>query len=71
MVRQLPNNVNVAFFFGHNPGFYYFVNNLLKSFRDEMPTASTVGIDFSVDSWKNVEARSGEKAFQLVPKMFK
>ena len=71
LVQQIPDSVNTAFFFGHNPGFYYFVNKLLKSFRDDMPTTSTVGIDFNVDSWKNVEASTGEKAFQLIPKMFK
>lgn len=71
LVKDLPDDVETAFFFGHNPGFYYFVNNLLKDFKDEMPTTSTVGIDFEVHSWKDVEARSGEKAFQLIPKMFK
>jgi phosphohistidine phosphatase len=68
MIKELPDNVQTAFFFGHNPGFHYFVNNLLEYFRDEMPTCSTVAIDFNVDSWKKVAARTGKKAFQLVPK---
>ena len=71
LVREIPDTIQTAFVFGHNPGFYYFVNNLLEEFRDEMPTTSTVGIDFDVDSWKKVEARTGKKAFQLIPKMFK
>jgi phosphohistidine phosphatase len=68
MIKELPDNVQTAFFFGHNPGFHYFVNNLLEYFRDEMPTCSTVAIDFNVDSWKKVAARTGKKAFRLVPK---
>jgi phosphohistidine phosphatase len=68
MIKELPDNVQTAFFFGHNPGFHYFVNNLLEYFRDEMPTCSTVAIDFNVDSWKKVAARTGKKAFHLVPK---
>ena len=71
MIRELPENIKTAFIFGHNPGFYYFVNNLLENFRDDMPTCSTVVIDFNVDSWKNVAARTGKKAFRLVPGMFK
>lgn len=71
MIRSLPENVNTVFFFGHNPGFYYFTNNLLKNFRGDMPTCSTVGIDFETTNWQDVENRSGDMAFQLVPRMFK
>src|SRR5690606_9515651 len=71
VIKKLPESTKTAFFFGHNPGFHYFVNNLLEKFYDDMPTCSTIAIDFNVDSWKKVEARSGKKAFQLVPRMFK
>ena len=71
MIKRLPENTQTAFFFGHNPAFHYFTNNLLERFYDDMPTCSTVAIDFNVDSWKKVEARSGKKAFQLIPAMFK
>jgi len=71
LIKELPDDFQTAFFFGHNPAFQYFVNNLLERFHDDMPTCSTVAIDFNVDSWKKVEARSGKKAFQLIPAMFK
>ena len=71
LIQELPKETETAFFFGHNPGFYYFVNNLLDNFKDDMPTCSTVAIDFNVDSWQQVQARTGKKAFQLIPKMFK
>ena len=71
LIQELPAECKVVFFFGHNPGFFYFVNNLLENFNGEMPTCSTVGIDFNVNSWENVEARSGKKAFHLTPKMLK
>ena len=71
LIKNLPNKSETAFFFGHNPGFYYFASNLLESFYGDMPTTSTVGIDFEVDSWNEVEARNGKLAFHLVPKMFK
>jgi phosphohistidine phosphatase len=71
LIQKLPDSAHTVFFFGHNPSFHYFVNNLLDYFHDDMPTCSTVAIDFNVDSWKKVEARSGKKAFQLIPGMFK
>lgn len=71
LIHNLPEEKESAFFFGHNPGFYYFVNNLLEQFYDDMPTCSTVGIDFDVKLWTEIEARKGKKAFQLIPKMFK
>lgn len=71
MIQGLPENAKTVFFFGHNPGFLYFTSNLLEHFGGDMPTCSTVGIDFEVDSWKSVEAGTGKKAFQLVPGMFK
>ena len=30
LIQELPEEAETVFFFGHNPGFYYFVNNLLK-----------------------------------------
>lgn len=71
IIHELPENIRTVFFFGHNPGFYYFTANLLKEFRSDMPTTSTVGIDFEVKSWQDVEARTGKTAFHLYPKLFK
>jgi len=71
LIQELPNDTESAFFFGHNPGFYYYVSNLLQEFRGDMPTSSTVVIDFDVDNWKAVEARTGKLKIQLVPRMFK
>jgi len=71
MIQKLPEEVSTAFFFGHNPGFYYYVANLLSAFNGDMPTSSAVGIDFEGDSWKTVEARSGKMAFHLMPRLLK
>lgn len=71
VIQELPVDSDTAFFFGHNPGFYYFVCNLAEEFYGDMPTTSTVGIDFDVNTWQEVQARSGKLAFQLVPRMFK
>jgi phosphohistidine phosphatase len=71
LIHGLPPETDTVFFFGHNPGFYYFVANLLQIFHGDMPTTSTVGIDFDVDNWDGVKARSGKLAFHLFPRMYK
>jgi len=69
LVRQLPATVQTVFVFGHNPTVYYLAYNLVKYFNSDMPTCSTVAIDFPVDKWLEVSARGGQLAFQFTPKM--
>lgn len=71
LIQSLDDNLQTVFFFGHNPDFHIFTGNLLKNYHDDMPTCATVGIDFPVETWKLVEARTGDNAFRLKPKMFK
>ena len=71
LVYESHESADTVFFFGHNPDFHFFVVKLLHDFGIEMPTCSTVGIDFDVEQWKDVEVRKGKKAFHLTPQMFK
>lgn len=71
LIRSIPEEVQTVFFFGHNPGFHYYVNNLSERFSNHMPTCSTVGIDFKEETWKDVGTRAGKHAFHLYPKMLK
>ena len=71
LIQNFAEEKYTVFFFGHNPGFYYFANNLLKSDFDYLPTSGTVVIDFDVDSWKKVETRTGKLNMFLSPKMLK
>ena len=68
LLQQLTEDVQTVFIFGHNPTVYYLVYNLLKLFTADMPTCSTVALDFEVQRWKDVSARGGKLAFQFVPK---
>jgi phosphohistidine phosphatase len=68
MLQALPETVETVFVFGHNPTVYYLAFNLVKYFNSDMPTCSTVVIDFQVEKWTEVSARDGQLAFQLTPK---
>jgi len=71
MLRELEDEKNTVFVFGHNPSVYYYMNYLLRDFTDDVPTCSTVGIDFDVDSWENIKERSGIMGLRLIPDMFR
>jgi phosphohistidine phosphatase len=68
LLQQLPEDVQTVFVFGHNPTVYYLVYNLLKHFTGDMPTCSTVVLNFDVQSWKDISARGANLAFQVTPK---
>lgn len=68
MLQNLPDSMNTVFVFGHNPTVYYLVYNLVKYFNSDMPTCSTVVLDFEVETWKEVAARGARLEIQLTPK---
>ncbi len=67
-IKELPEECHTVFIFGHNPGFQHYAVNLMLHFYEEFPTCATVGIDFQVDSWEKIVAKSGKKSFFLIPK---
>lgn len=68
LLNRIPEHVQTVFVFGHNPTVYSLVNNLVKLFNSDMPTCSTVGVDFNVENWKDISARGGDLAFHLAPR---
>ena len=71
MLQELEVEKNTVFVFGHNPSVYYYMNWLMRDFTDDVPTCSTVAIDFDVESWDNIKERSGELGLRLIPDMLR
>ena len=71
LIHELHQSAEAVFIFGHNPDFQYLVDNLLRDLGSNMPTCSTIGIDFDVARWEEVETRKGEKVFHFIPRMFR
>jgi phosphohistidine phosphatase len=70
MISRLDNQANAVMLVGHNPGF----EELLKTLTGEehgMPTAALAGIEFEVDEWNQVKARTGKLTLLLTPKELK
>ena len=68
VIQSLNEKVNSVMIFGHNPGFTDFANMLCGINIYNIPTAGIVAIDFSVDSWSEVDYNMGELVFFDYPK---
>ncbi len=71
IIKTLPEDAKTVLFFGHNPDFEYFAQNLLTRYSQEMPTCATLVIDFDIEKWEKVSPRTGILAFRIVPKKLK
>jgi len=71
MLQELEDEKETVIVFGHNPTVYYYMHFLLKDFADDVPTCSTVGIDFEVDSWSKLRDHQGKMAFRFIPDMYR
>lgn len=71
MLQELEDEKDTVIVFGHNPTVYYYMNYLMCDFNDDVPTCSTVGIDYDVESWSKLREGQGKMAFRLIPDMFK
>lgn len=66
----IPDEINTAAIFAHNPGITEFVNQLTSTEIDEMPTCAIFAITLQTDSWKNWATAKKEYWFAEWPKKF-
>lgn len=71
ILHNIPDEMNVVYIFGHNPTVYYLIKGLLPKFCDNMPTCSSVAIEFKTDRWESIKSGSGDLGFHLAPVMLK
>ncbi|MBN1927911.1 MAG: histidine phosphatase family protein [Prolixibacteraceae bacterium] len=71
LVQQTADTTTNLFTFGHNPFMYYMAKHMCGNFNGDMPTCSTVVIDFNIESWKDAKPGKGNFFLHLYPKLFK
>ncbi len=64
MIKALPDEFNSTMVVGHNPTLTHLVNHFITNGIYEMPTSGLVGIEFSVDSWKNISQQAVKSVFK-------
>lgn len=57
--------------FGHNPDIASWASKLLDEGYLNVPTGTAIGIEFDVENWSDIDARSGKLAHYTTPKMLK
>ena len=60
VVREVDDKYHSIMLFGHNPSLNDFACLLLKDFQDHLPKAGVVGIDFKINSWKEISKAGGK-----------
>ena len=71
IIQKTSTEYNSIMLFGHNPEFTWLANELAGTDIDNIPTAGVVCIDFEVDRWAEVTAKSGKLIFFDYPKKYK
>ena len=73
VVQNIKDKHDVVLLFGHNPGLTDFVNAIaeVEVNIDNVPTCGVVAFSLQVDSWKNVNWKSGKFLFFDYPKALK
>ncbi len=71
LVQSTDIHIDNLFVIGHNPFMHYVAQNMSVDYDGHMPTSSTVVLDFEVEDWADVEARTGLLFLHLYPKIYK
>lgn len=67
-INLLEDTIECCFLFSHNPGISEFVYFLAGEGRIDMPTCAVCGIEFDVDSWRQIKYASGKVILYEYPK---
>ena len=67
LLHELDDRHTTVMVVGHNPTVYFYLELLLPNFSLNVPTCSTVVIEFDIDNWSELKERSGKMAHRWIP----
>jgi len=70
IIKQLPNNLQTIFVFGHNPSFTSLANLFTTDYIDNVPTCGIVQVAATISEWKNFGEDTGKLAAFHYPKQY-
>jgi phosphohistidine phosphatase len=72
VIREIKDKHDLIFVFGHNPGLTDFTNTIVQQdtyqFIDNIPTCGVVAFTFDVDSWSEINWKTGKMILYDFPK---
>ena len=67
MLQELDDLHTTVMVVGHNPTVYYFIDYLLPGFSLDVPTCSTIVLEFDIDEWAKLKGHSGKMTHRWIP----
>lgn len=68
LLYKFPDKYETIMVFGHNPTLEILGYRFTNEFNTHIPTTGVLGIDFDVNSWKEIEAGKGKLRYFYHPK---
>jgi phosphohistidine phosphatase len=69
IIKDLPDEANTVFLFGHNPTFTYFANLFSEEIIGNVPTCGVCQIESRTRKWSKLEASNSELVEFYYPQM--
>ncbi|WP_292655257.1 histidine phosphatase family protein [Nitratifractor sp.] len=70
IITAQESEVEKLFVVGHSPQLHEVANSLMNEHLSRFPTMGIVAIDFEIDSWAELNEKSGQMDFFIYPKQF-
>lgn len=67
LLQELDESHTTVMVVGHNPTVYNFLDALIPNFSLDVPTCSTVVIEFEIESWPELKDYSGKMTHRWIP----
>ena len=71
MLQARTSKNDKVWVFGHNPDIASWASRLLDDNYLHVPPGTAIGIEFDVENWSDIDARSGKLILYTTPKMLK
>ena len=66
-MQELEDHHTTVMVVGHNPTLYYFIDFLLTEFSLDVPTCSTIVMEFDIEKWSDLKDHSGKMSHRWIP----
>jgi phosphohistidine phosphatase len=67
MLHEIDDSHTTVMVVGHNPTVYNYLDMLLPGFSLDVPTCSTIVIEFDIDLWSDLIPHSGRMTHRWIP----
>ena len=68
LLSRVADEHDTVMIFGHNPGLTYLINEISDFDLDNLPTCAVCGIEFEMESWKDIQTTRGHQFYYDYPK---